>query len=195
MTKSQIPPESNPSTGDAIRTRVKSTPWLTALLVAGAIIILILLIYNLLFPKAFWQSRELDQNQKKWESQNITHYQMSIDSRGYGYINDRMPLKVEVRDDKIISVVDSRGNNFSPANDPDFGPYYPDIFTIQGLFSYAHKTIWDNSYHTIWEKFPSIRVTCNPDLGYPEEIFVNPYPEPCCQDLTITVRDFQVLRP
>ena len=41
-------------------------------LVIAAIVILLILIYNALFPKAYWQSRELEQNRAKWESQHIT---------------------------------------------------------------------------------------------------------------------------
>lgn len=60
-----------------------------------------------------------------------------------------------------------------------------ELLTIPGLFSYALKTIW--------KKPPELRVTYDPVFGYPAMIYVDPYTEPCCQEFTIKVREFQVL--
>jgi hypothetical protein len=159
------------------------------LLGIGAIIVLIALIYNALFPKAFWQSRELKQNLAKWESQNITHYRMSLALVGYGYDYgyDRMPLTVEVTDNKVVSVVDAQGQRISPGKENPFYSIYPQAFTIPGLFTIAHD--W------FMETPPVINVSYDPTLGYPTSIYVDPYMEPCCQDFTYTVRNLQVLPP
>jgi hypothetical protein len=170
-----------------MKTPAKGIPWFLKMLVTGVILVLVALIYNALFPKAFWLSHELEQNRTKWENRNITHYQMSIAIFGYGPYNEHMPLRVEVSAGKIISIFDSLGNSLSPANNPGISYLYPDTLTIPGLFSFAHKTMC--------EKLPSIRVSYNFDIGYPEEISVVPYPEPCCQGFTINVRDFQILSP
>ena len=159
---------------------------LVVLLEIGAILILAVLIYNTLFPQAYWQSRELEQNRAKWESQHITHYQMSV-HLPYSSMRDApTPFIVEVRDGKVVSVVDALSQSVSPENDADFR-YDFQYFTIPGLFSYA--------YQTIWEKPPLIRVSYDLTLGYPDDIYVDPYTEPCCQDFYIGVQDFQVLPP
>jgi len=178
MAESQIPKVSNPNTG-------RTLSLVIPLAAIGMIVVLIILIYNGLFPKAYWQSRDLDQNQAKWESQNINNYQISVTFLGYASYGIHMPFRAEVKDGKVISLVDSVGNNVTPADIPDTRFRYSDSFTIQGLFSYAHRKIW--------EKPPVIDISYDPTFGYPEEIYVDPYVEPCCQDYTIEIQDFQVL--
>jgi hypothetical protein len=165
----------------------KPTHTLIVLLGIGAIAILAYLLYYTLTFRAFWLSLELKQNQAKWESQHITHYRMSFDLP-YSYINyDRMPLTVEVKDGKVVSVVDARGETISPEGDKNTANVYPYPFTIPGLFSYI--------YQAIWERPPVIQVSYDPALGYPESIYIDPYSEPCCQDFTFGVQDLQVLPP
>ena len=165
----------------------KPTHTLMVLLGIGAIIILAVLLYNTLFSNAFWQSRELEQNRAKWESRHITHYRMSLDSLGYSYEFDRMPLTVEVRDDQIVSVVDAQGQGISPGKKNPFYLDYPQAFTVPGLFTLAQD--W------IWQKPPMVDVSYDPALGYPDSIDIDPYTEPCCQELFYTVSDLQVLPP
>src|SRR5688500_3036850 len=56
---------------------------------------------------------ELEKNRAKWESQHITHYQMSLDpdysSSNYGHT----PYVIEVKDGEVIAVVDAQGNMVS----------------------------------------------------------------------------------
>jgi hypothetical protein len=188
MSESQIPTESNPATGDAKPTGAKRIHSVIVLLVIGATLVLIVVIYNALFPKAFWQSRDLEQNRVKWESQHITHYQISLylPTRIY-YYYDRMPITFEVKDGKVISMVNALGVTVVPG-DLWYNAYYsPNTFTIPGLFSYADQKIL--------ERPPAIRISYDPSLGYPTEIYINPYVEPCCQDFSFTVQNFQVLPP
>lgn len=188
MRVSQIPTDSNPTTGDAKRAGGKRIHGLIVLLVIGATLVLIAVIYNIFFPKAFWQSRELEQNRLKWESQKITHYQISLylPTRIY-YYYDRMPITFEVKDGKVISMVNALGETVVPGDLWYNASDSPKTFTIPGLFSYADQKIR--------ERPPVIRVSYNPSLGYPTEIYINPYVEPCCQDFSFTVQNFQVLPP
>ena len=129
--------------------------------------------------------RELDKNRTKWQSQPITHYSMVVDlPYGSGYY-ERLPLTVEVKDEKVVSAVDALGHSFDPGTDPDFQYYYPDAFTIPDLFSFA--------YSTIWSRPPSISVSYDPDLGYPTDIEIDPLVGPCCQWEFYSVRNFQEL--
>ena len=186
MTESQLPADSDPAQQNGLSAPAKSLPWFVALLVIGGILVLIVLVYNALFPKAFWQSRELEHNRTKWESQHITHYRMSLDLDDPSPYENRMPLTVEVKDGKLVSVVDAHGQSVSAENDDDFG-YEQQYFTIPGLFSFAYKTVWENP--------PEILISYDPALGYPASIYVDPYTEPCCQEYAIGVQDFQVLPP
>src|SRR5262245_46004696 len=100
-----------PETSRGVPTKLSSI--CIAVIVTGANLsgaILIVVGYNTLFSKESWQLRELEQNQAKWESQHITHYQMSIDYLGYASESAHTPIRVEVDDGKVMSVVDSLGN-------------------------------------------------------------------------------------
>lgn len=180
------------------KSRKKNNYSLVVLLEVGSIVILGILIFNALFPTAYWQSRELEQNlakqsreleqnRAKWESQHITHYRMSLDLPFSSSTYSRMPLTVEVRDDKIVSVMDINGRGFSPEIDEDFHYDYPQAFTIPGLFTIAND--WFR------KKPPSINVSYDPILGYPTSISIDPWTEPCCQEMDYSVRVFQVLPP
>ena len=115
-----------------------------------------------------WEN-QLKQNQAKWESQNITHYRMSVnlpyDFSGNGYGNLPMPLIVEVKDGNMISVVDALGEKVSFTGGGDFVYYYPNSLTVQGLFSYV--------YQWYLKKPPDIQVSYDPALGFPSSIFID----------------------
>lgn len=120
---------------------------------------------------------ELNTNREKWESSQITHYQLTVDFDGYG-IFEQMPWTLEVRDNNIVSVTDTQGNKIQ-----DF--YSDRDFTISGIF--------DDIQSRFQSKAPVIRVRYNSFFGYPEDVFINPYREPCCQDYEVIIRGFQVL--
>jgi hypothetical protein len=184
--ESQYPKPTNPTQGNTKNTWGIDIRKLFILILAlGAIVVLIALIFNFLVPQlnAYSQSSELEKNKAKWESHHITHYRMSVAFLGYGF-NDNV-IWVEVKEGKVISLVDSLGNNVPPENIPDVNFRYPNAFTIPGLFSYAHQTIL--------AKPPSLDISYDLTFGYPKDIYIDPYVEPCCQDFDIVVRDFQVL--
>ena len=129
---------------------------------------------------------DYDENLSKWESQHITHYRMFIKPPIFGcYWELPMPLTVEVQDGNIISVVDADGVMISPPVD-DYSYYcYENYFTVSGLFTYIHNTYI--------EEPPALVVSYDPDLGFPSEIYINPYAEPCCDDFYIYILDVEVL--
>ena len=186
MKESQNPKPNNPTQGNTINAwGIGIRKLVILILVIGAIVVLISLIFNLLAPQinAYSQSSELEKNKAKWESHHITQYRMSVAFLGYGF-NDNA-IWVEVKKGKVISLVDSLGNNVPPENIPDVGFRYPNAFTIPGLFSFAHQTIL--------AKPNVLNISYDLTFGYPTDIYIDPYVEPCCQDSDIVVRDFQVL--
>jgi hypothetical protein len=148
-------------------------------------ILLLVLFYNTRLSPRARQTRELQQNWARWESQHITHYRMSLDLPYASASHDRLPLKVEVRDGVAVSVVDAQGHVVSPESDDDFRNYYPAAFTIPGLFSVAQGLID--------KKPPSITVSYDPALGYPAYIWIDPWTEPCCQSMDYDVSDLEAL--
>jgi hypothetical protein len=183
MSESQIPTDLNPPPGNIKRAGKKGINRLIGLLLIGVNLILFVVIYKTLFPKVFWQARELEQNQVKWESQQITHYRISIDLPGFGdYYYDQNPITFEVKDDKVILILNAQGETISLGDSWNYGDFTPKTYTIPGLFAYADQKIR--------ERPPLIRISYDPSLGYPTQIYLVPWREPCCQDFTFTVADF-----
>lgn len=52
--------------------------------------------YYVLFPKEYWQARELADNRTKWESQKVSNYQMLVDLPFY-YVQEGQPPVTTVR--------------------------------------------------------------------------------------------------
>jgi hypothetical protein len=102
---------------------------------------------------------------------------------------DTMPVTVEVKDGKMISVIDTNGIKIS--SDVNYFSttfmYSPDAFTIPGLFSVAEKTYKEDP--------PEIKVSYDPSFGYPTSIYVDPYVEPCCQAYSYEVLELKILQP
>ncbi len=187
MAESQNMKNVNPNTENVMHVHAKGISRLVVPLVIVVIIILIVTIYNGIFPEGYFKSREFEQNRALWESQHITHYRMSVnlpyETTYYGQLP--MPLIIEVKDGNVVSVIDAQGDKISNMDDGRSAYYYENYFTVPGLFSYVHK------YYL--EKPPSINVSYDPTLGFPDSIYINPYTEPCCDDFGIEIRDFQVL--
>src|SRR5690349_9301931 len=48
-------------------------------------------------------------NREKWESQHITHYRFELHVSCFCAFRDQMPLTIEVKDGKVVSMADSKG--------------------------------------------------------------------------------------
>jgi hypothetical protein len=180
VTEQEHPTQSDPTSGQ-IKKGILSG-FVISLEIA-AIAILIILIYDALFPKPYWQSRELEQNLTKWESKNIRHYRMSVFIGCFCEFESRMPLEVEVRDEKVISVTDAQGLSVPP--DDELRQYYPYALTIEGLFRYAYGSIW-NEYEA--------SASYDPELGYPKGVGVDRGPG-VDDEIGFRVENLKILPP
>ncbi len=118
---------------------------------------------------------ELEKNRAKWDGAHITHYKMAVEFSGYGHYSG-MPWTLEVEDEKVVSAIDVQGYSVSVDDAASF--------MIAALFVDIEQRYQDRA--------PLIQVSYNPTYGYPEDISINPYREPCCQGYDIQIRDFQV---
>ena len=189
MAESQISKDSSIGKEDAPDSLKKSFPKQTIMLMVGSlivgIVIGIIVALSLSTSGTLRDLSELAQNQAKWENLHITHYQMSLSLYGpfFTGASDRMPLKIEVKDDKVVSVRDAHG-----VVSDDIMNENGNVLTISGLFSYT--------YQTIWKRPSSLIISYDTVLRYPESVEMNPFVEPCCESLTAyKVTDFQILPP
>jgi hypothetical protein len=115
----------------------------------------------------------LAQNEAKWNSVHPIHYKMGIDAYG-----PDMPWTIEVQNEKVISAVTTHGISM-PIDDS------VQKFTILALFKDIESRYKNHA--------PSVIISYNATYGYPEDISIDPFSEPCCQDYDIHIRNFQVL--
>ena len=163
---------------------MKNIRWPIAALVVTALILFIVFICSpilrlLSFTPEYSPAdfeAELERNRAKWDNADIAHYRMVVDFSGYGSYR-QMPWTLEVQDDKAIYATGAQGN-LVPIDDAA-------RFTVAALFVRIGEAYQDRS--------PSIRISYDPTYGYPEDISINPYVEPCCQGYDIEIRDFQLL--
>ncbi len=157
---------------------------LAIILLAAGIIVFGYLIYNALFPKAYWQTRELEQNLAKWESQHVTHYRMRVN--GDCFFSSPEPrsqaLLVEVKDNQVISVADWEGNELPPQDELRQSCMY--LLTIPGVFSHAR---------TVISEMPWSMLRYDPQFGYPADITYERWLEPCCDIFGMAIKELQVL--
>ena len=155
------------------------------MIVLGAIGLIFVLISLAFFPRLGYTQHyspanfeaELEKNRADWDSAHITHYKMVIDYSGY-IAYDKMPWTLDIQNEKVVSIINAQGN-LVPVND-----------SVRSLTVTALFVDIEENYQC---EAPSIRVSYNPTYGYPEDISINPYVEPCCQGYEIEIRDFQVL--
>lgn len=158
---------------------MKNIRWLIVTLIRAAFILLLLFVcspflsYLIYVPKYSPANfgAELERNRAKWDNADITRYTIVVNAYGSG-----MPWTLEVQDENVVSAIDVQGYSVSVDDAARF--------TVAALFAEIEKRYRDRA--------PSIQVSYNPTYGYPEDISINPYVEPCCQGYDIKVRDFQV---
>jgi len=76
---------------------------------------------------------ELTRNQKKWNAANITHYRFELNIGCFCAFRSEMPLKVEVLNDEVVSMIGADGNVIDATN-ANYA-YYSSYATIDRLFT------------------------------------------------------------
>jgi hypothetical protein len=114
-------------------------------------------------PGSGGQLAELDANQQKWESRNVSHYTMKVNLICFCPWGSSMPWMVEVMNREVISVTDNSGQPV-PEDDPIWTVDNSDLLTVDGLFAYVRRAI---------EEADDTNVEYQPDLGYPVTVGVD----------------------
>lgn len=129
------------------------------------------------------QLSQLGANSQKWESQSVRHYRMNVSILCFCPFGDRMPLTVEVKDGKLISVVDNKGQAV-PADDPLRTMDDSQLLTVEGLFGYTRDAILRADETT---------VSYDPQAGYPVSISVDWIKMAMDDELGVQVSELHVL--
>lgn len=121
--------------------------------------------------------------QQKWEEAKISHYRFELRIVCYCPFRGRMPLQIEVLDDRVVSMKDVHGSIISKA-DAHF-EYFDRHATIDRLFSIlkAHQS----------GKSDRITVRFHPVYGFPEKIYIDRIKGAADDELGLIVSRFEQL--
>jgi hypothetical protein len=134
-------------------------------------------------PQEYMQLRTLDSRAARWQTQNITSYDMKVHIGCFCPFFDRMPLTVQVRDGQVVSVVDSQGQPVA-ADDPIRMYGNEQLMTIDGVFAYAREAIREADETTI---------TYDPALGFPLALSIDRIKLAMDDELGVTISDLRAL--
>jgi hypothetical protein len=135
----------------------------------------------LLFLTACADKTVLRENQQKWASQNITHYQFDLTIGCNCPWRSLMPLKIEVKDGQIVSMTDKDGQP-TPAN---YANTFNKAASIENLFAILDSAIGSAS---------KVTVAYNPDYGYPQSIVIDESKLVYDDEIGYYVKSFEVLK-
>jgi hypothetical protein len=124
---------------------------------------------------------ELRENQQKWAAQNVSHYRFEVEIGCNCPWRSLMPLKVEVKDDEVISITDKDGQPI-PAN---YADTFNNAASIEKLFAILDKTIGVAS---------KVTVEYDPDYGYPTKIGIINNKMITDSGIGYYVKNFEVLK-
>ncbi len=124
----------------------KASIILLSILIYGLIILLVYLWINEApEPLANTFLSDLETNQQKWQTQNISHYQFTLEVGCMCYAAG--PLRIEVKNGKAVSIINKSGELVTIADNPNAGlgniDFYAPFTTIDRMFAYAQNVVND----------------------------------------------------
>lgn len=152
-----------------------------ALLAYGVIIFVVYLWVNQ-EPESTRQARELQTYYQKWRTEAIGHYRMSVNIICLCEVTRNMPIVVEVKNGKIVSVIDNKGENISISEGQISG--FAHLFTVDGLFAYGSEAI-SGAYEA--------HIEYDPQFGFPDVVGVDWYKQGFDDEDKTTITNFEPL--
>jgi hypothetical protein len=103
---------------------------------------------------------EMQTNREKWNAAKVTHYTFELMISCFCPFSEIMPITVEVKDGKIVSMTDVNGK----AVEGEFAQYIEEAASIERLFALAEKNA---------SEAEEIEVTYDAQYGFPSAINVD----------------------
>ena len=127
------------------------------------------------------QKSELEQNQQKWEDQNISHYRFNMNFSCFCIFRQDSPLVVEVQDGQVVSMEYANGNQLD-ANGQEFFAQYS---TIDQIFEKLKAVSAGEADEVV--------VSYDPTYGFPQDVKIDYIKEAIDDEFSFTISDFAVL--
>ena len=123
---------------------------------------------------------ELSNARARWQSSRISHYSYKLRVGCFCAFTERMPLSIEVKDGKVVSMTYRDGTPVSAAEQQIFAQYH----TIDALFDFTSQTIG---------KADEIKAVYDPTYGFPATVQIDFIKQAADDELGLSVTDFQPL--
>jgi hypothetical protein len=122
----------------------------------------------------------LAQNRQKWDALKAAHYSFKLAVGCFCAFRDQMPLNIEVKDGKVVSMLDNKGQPVE-----QFADLFDTYNTIEKLFGKLDEALNGGADKTT--------VTYNAEKGYPESIYIDYIEQAADDEINFTVTDLAVL--
>lgn len=103
---------------------------------------------------------ELEKNREKWNAQGIGHYRFELTVSCFCAFMDIMPVAVEVKGGKVVSMTGADGQPVSGES----RQYFDEAATVEGLFALAAKNL---------KEAEQVEVKYDAAYGFPTSIVVD----------------------
>ena len=150
-------------------------------------LLLLLLAIILSACSAMQPKSEVEQARDKWQAANISHYRFNLFIGCFCAFRDEMPLIVEVKDGKVVSLQSESVGEINPAN----LQYYERYLTIDKLFNEIEKGFKSEDAES--KPAETLTVTYDETYGFPTQISIDFIEQAVDDELGLTISNFEVL--
>jgi hypothetical protein len=123
---------------------------------------------------------DLAKNHEKWTSSGVSHYRFELTISCFCPFMDVIPVTVEVKDGKIVSMTDVNGQPLKE----EFAQTFEEAATVEGLFAVAEENIANAD---------EVEVTYDAQYGFPASIVVDRIKMAVDDEISYYVGAFKVL--
>lgn len=141
---------------------------------------IVLIVFTLVLAACGGKS-DLAKHRDQWEAQGISHYRFDLTIACFCPFSDIIPVRVEVQDGKIVSMLDTNGHPLRPEIQATFAA----AGTIDNLFDLAGENLTNAD---------KVEITYDEQYGFPASISVDRIELAVDDEISYFVENFEVLK-
>ena len=145
------------------------------------LIVMTLILAACASANALGSQSEIEQNHEKWQEAGISHYRYHLSISCFCVFTQDMPLILEVRDGKVVSMEYQNGKEIDPSLTELFEKYA----TIDRVFAELEAGLNGAADEVI--------VKYDPTYGFPAEVTIDVKKQATDDELYLTLSNFEKL--
>lgn len=145
--------------------------------------IILLLLIIIITACSFGAQNEFERNRQTWQSAGIAHYRFALVIGCFCLFRDKMPITVEVQNEKIVSMTYPDGTLVAES-DPNYKTF-SQYATLDRVFAELASGL---------AKAEKTTVTYDPAYGFPNEIHFDYIVAAMDDELSLGVSKFETLK-